>query len=68
MSEYQYYEFLAMDHPLTDRTMRQLRSISSRAEITSTRFCRAGIGGDRRPVVGKTSHPSRTVALERKGR
>jgi hypothetical protein len=39
MSEYQYYEFLRIDRPLTDEEMVELRSISSRAEISRTRFC-----------------------------
>ncbi len=34
MSEYQYYEFLAIDSPLTTEDMSALRSISSRANIT----------------------------------
>lgn len=38
MSEYQYYEFLAMDRPLNDRELDELRSLSTRADITSTRF------------------------------
>ena len=38
MSEYQYYEFQAIDRSLTDRQMRELRAISSRAEISRTRF------------------------------
>jgi hypothetical protein len=38
MSEYQYYEFQAVDRPLTEREMGELRSCSSRATITSTRF------------------------------
>lgn len=38
MSEYQYYEFQTIDRPLTDREMSTLRSHSSRATITSTRF------------------------------
>ena len=38
MSEYQYYEFQAIDRPLTEGQMRELRSISSRADITPTRF------------------------------
>jgi len=33
MSEYQYYEFRAIDRPLTDRQMRELREISTRATI-----------------------------------
>ncbi len=38
MSEYQYYEFQAIDRPLTLREMGELRSYSSRATITATRF------------------------------
>src|SRR6266571_552024 len=38
MSEYQYYEFQAIDHPLTDQQIRELRAYSSRAEITSASF------------------------------
>lgn len=38
MSEYQYYEFRAVDHPLTQREMRELRALSTRATITPTSF------------------------------
>lgn len=38
MSEYQYYEFQALDRPLTKREMRELRKYSTRATITDTRF------------------------------
>ncbi|EXJ15245.1 hypothetical protein [Imhoffiella purpurea] len=38
MSEYQYYEFQAIDRPLTREEMAELRRVSTRAEITSTRF------------------------------
>jgi hypothetical protein len=38
VSEYQYYEFLALDKPLTDKQRAELRKLSSRAEITATRF------------------------------
>lgn len=38
MSEYQYYEFQALDRPLTERERQELRSVSSRATITATRF------------------------------
>jgi hypothetical protein len=38
MSEYQYYEFRAIDRRLDDRQMQKLRSASSRAEITPTGF------------------------------
>ncbi|MFI5840014.1 hypothetical protein ACIA8K_09935 [Catenuloplanes sp. NPDC051500] len=38
MSEYQYYEFVAVDRPLTARRQAALRAISTRAEITTTSF------------------------------
>lgn len=38
MSEYQYYEFRAIDRPLNKKEVDVLCSISSRAEITSTSF------------------------------
>ncbi|HSU13045.1 hypothetical protein [Longimicrobium sp.] len=38
MSEYQYYEFQAIDRPLIREEMRTLRGISSRATITPGRF------------------------------
>jgi hypothetical protein len=38
MSEYQCYEFVALDRPLSSRQMAELRAISTRAEITPTRF------------------------------
>ncbi len=38
MSEYQYYEFQAIDRPLTDKEMAELRSYSTRARITPLSF------------------------------
>jgi hypothetical protein len=38
VSEYQCYEFVALDRPLTARQMAELRAISTRAEISPTRF------------------------------
>ncbi len=38
MSEYQYYEFLAIDRPLTKEQQVELRALSTRATITATRF------------------------------
>jgi hypothetical protein len=38
VSEYQYYEFLAMDRALNERQLAELRSLSSRARITATSF------------------------------
>jgi hypothetical protein len=38
VSEYQYYEFQAIDRPLTEEEMQALRSCSTRARITPTSF------------------------------
>ncbi|MEV4495551.1 hypothetical protein AB0J84_07590 [Micromonospora arborensis] len=38
MSEYQYYEFIAVDRALTARERAELRSLSTRADITATSF------------------------------
>lgn len=38
MSEYQYYEFVAVDRPLTSTLQRELRALSTRARITSSSF------------------------------
>ncbi|MFE6868521.1 hypothetical protein ACFVFS_18380 [Kitasatospora sp. NPDC057692] len=38
MSEYQYYEFMAIDRPLTCEEQEELRSLSTRARITATSF------------------------------
>ena len=38
MSEYQYYEFQAIDRSLTEKEMRELRASSTRARITPTSF------------------------------
>jgi hypothetical protein len=38
MSEYQYYDFRAVDRALTEAEIKALRSISTRAVITSTSF------------------------------
>ncbi len=38
MSEYQYYEFVAIDKPLTPKQMAELRARSSRASITPASF------------------------------
>jgi hypothetical protein len=46
MSEYQYYEFLALDQPLTGEQRAELRSLSTRAEITATRFVNEYHWGD----------------------
>ncbi len=46
MSEYQYYEFQAIDRPLTSRQMGELRRLSTRAEITPTSFTNEYHWGD----------------------
>lgn len=38
MSEHQWYEFLAIDRPLTGKQIAELRAISTRAEISPRRF------------------------------
>ena len=38
MSEYQYYEFVAVDQPLTSKQQAELRKHSSRATITASSF------------------------------
>ncbi len=46
MSEYQYYEFLAIDHPLDERQRAELRALSTRARITATSFVNEYHWGD----------------------
>ncbi|MFC4013689.1 hypothetical protein ACFOY2_41125 [Nonomuraea purpurea] len=46
MSEYQYYEFLALDRPLTDRQQAEVRALSTRAHITATSFTNEYHWGD----------------------
>ena len=48
MSEYQYYEFQAVDRPLNADERAQLRDISSRARITATSFVNTYNYGDLR--------------------
>ncbi len=36
MSEYQYYEFQALDHPLTHEAQAEIQSLSSRVQLTAT--------------------------------
>jgi hypothetical protein len=56
MSEYQYYEFVAIDRPLSARDMADLRRISTRATITRTRFVNHYEWGDFK------GYPSKLVA------
>ena len=46
MSEYQYYEFNAVDNPLNEKDMQSLRNLSSRAQITPTSFVNEYHWGD----------------------
>ena len=46
MSEYQYYEFQAVDRPLTTGEQDALRNLSSRARITATTFVNSYEWGD----------------------
>ena len=46
MSEYQYYEFQAIDKPLTEEDMEALRDLSTRAQITPTSFVNVYHWGD----------------------
>ena len=46
MSEYQYYEFLAIDRPLTADEMAELRALSTRAVITPVSFTNEYNWGD----------------------
>ena len=48
MSEYQFYEFLAIDRPLDARAQQELRAVSSRARITATQFVNTYEWGDLR--------------------
>src|SRR6266478_1045269 len=57
MSEFQYYEFVAIDRPLSAMERKRLREITSRATITSTRLVNTYEWGnfkaDRRDLVAK---------------
>ncbi|MEO3802087.1 hypothetical protein [Nonomuraea sp. B1E8] len=46
MSEYQYYEFLAIDRPLTGQQQAEVRALSTRAHITATSFTNEYHWGD----------------------
>lgn len=46
MSEYQYYEFLSIDRPLTSEEMEALRELSTRANITPVSFTNEYNWGD----------------------
>ena len=46
MSEYQYYEFQAIDRPLDEKDIKALRAMSTRARITSSSFTNSYDWGD----------------------
>ena len=46
MSEHQYYEFQAVDRPLSEADRKALRALSSRAQITATSFTNTYNFGD----------------------
>ena len=46
MSEYQYYEFQAIDRPLTEEDRDMLRALSSRGRVTATSFTNTYNHGD----------------------
>ena len=46
MSEYQYYEFLALDRPLSTAEQAEVRQLSTRARITATSFTNEYHWGD----------------------
>lgn len=50
MSEYQYFEFLAVDRPLSDEDQQALRAISSRARITRNSFTNHYHWGDLKAI------------------
>ena len=52
MSEYQYYEFRAVDRPLSQQEMDELGHLSTRAEITPTSFTNTYNYGDFRGDPG----------------
>jgi hypothetical protein len=56
MSEYQYYEFRSIDRPLTEGQMAELRSLSTRAEITPTSFTNEYHWGDFKGNPRKLMH------------
>ncbi len=53
MSEYQYYEFVALDQPLTDEQMQEVRKHSTRARITATSFVNEYHWGDFRGDINR---------------
>jgi len=53
VSEYQYYEFVAVDRPLTSKQQGELRAVSTRGEITSSSFVNEYEWGDLKADPGQ---------------
>ncbi|RWM92249.1 MAG: hypothetical protein EOR84_19700 [Mesorhizobium sp.] len=64
MSEYQYYEFQAVDHPLSEADRQLLRGLSTRARITATSFGRFATSpaGCRRSANGIAAREASSTA------
>jgi hypothetical protein len=72
MSEYQYYEFLAVDRPLNEGQQAEVRVLSTRARVTATSFTNelhwGNFRGDPRKMMSAITTPicmSPTGALTR---
>jgi hypothetical protein len=52
VSEYQYYEFVAVDRPLTVAQQSELRALSTRARITPSSFVNDYQWGDLKVTPG----------------
>lgn len=67
MSEYQYYEFRAIDQPLASRQIGELRAVSTRAKISASRFVNhyewGDLKADPRVWMESTSMPSCISAI-----
>ena len=64
MSEYQYYEFQAIDRPLTDDEQKTLRRYSGRAMITATRFVNSYSYGDFYYSTRRIEIPGKTELID----
>ena len=63
MSEYQYYEFQAVDRPLTQEQMSELRAYSSRAQITPSSFVNVYHWGSFKGNPEKWMHPFQVLPI-----
>ena len=73
MSEYQYYEFLAVDRPLTKQEMGELRAISTRAISIPSALRMSGLAIESSRILASTrcaraaeARPSRASAAARR--